>query len=169
MQAVLEDPYILLYDGRISTAQELLQVLTKANSENKPILIIAEDFGDEALATLIVNKMRGIVQVCAVKAPDFGERKTLILEDMAIITGGQVISKDKGHKLDKFPPAQLSQSLGKARLVTVTKEDITIVDIKESAKNYRNFQGLCSFWNLGFPSNNNSNGMYWCRLLIPIS
>jgi len=96
MQAVLDNPYILLYDGRISTAQELLQVLTKANSENKPLLIVAEDIGDEALATLIVNKMRGIVQVCAVKAPDFGERKTLILEDIAILTGGQVISKDKG-------------------------------------------------------------------------
>ena len=102
MQAVLDNPFILLYDGRISTAQELLQVLTKANSENRPLLIVAEDIGDEALATLIVNKMRGIVQVCAVKAPDFGERKTLILEDIAILTGGQVISKDKGLKLDKL-------------------------------------------------------------------
>ena len=102
MQAVLEDPYIFLYDGRISSAQELLQVLTKANSENKPLLIIAEDIGEEALATLIVNKMRGIVQVCAVKAPDFAERKTLILEDIAILTGGAVASKDKGHKLDKL-------------------------------------------------------------------
>jgi chaperonin GroEL len=111
-----------------------LQVLTKANSENKPLLIIADDFGDEALATLIVNKMRGIVQVCAVKAPDLGERKTLILEDIAVITGGQVISKDKGHKLDKIAPAQLSQFLGKARLSTVSKEDTTIVDGKGSAE-----------------------------------
>jgi len=134
MQAVLDNPYILLYDGRISTAQELLQVLTKANSENKPLLIIAEDIGDEALATLIVNKMRGIVQVCAVKAPDFGERKTLILEDIAILTGGQVISKDKGLKLDKLSTQQLSQFLGTTRLITVSKEETTIIDGKGDEK-----------------------------------
>lgn len=130
MQAVLDNPYVLLYDGRISTAQELLQVLTKANSENRPLLIVAEDIGDEALATLIVNKMRGIVQVCAVKAPDFGERKTLILEDIAILTGGQVISKDKGLKLDKLTTQQLSQYLGTTRLITVSKEETTIIDGK---------------------------------------
>jgi chaperonin GroEL len=130
MQAGLENPYILLYDGRITTAQELLQVLTKANSENRSLLIIAEDIGDEALATLIVNKMRGIIQVCAVKAPDFGERKTLILEDIAILTGGQVVSKDKGHKLDKLTPTQLTDFLGTARMSTVTKEETTIVDGK---------------------------------------
>lgn len=130
MQSVLDNPYILLYDGRISTAQELLQVLTKANSENRPLLIVAEDIGDEALATLIVNKMRGIVQVCAVKAPDFGERKTLILEDIAILTGGQVISKDKGLKLDKLTTQQLSQYLGTTRLITVSKEETTIIDGK---------------------------------------
>jgi chaperonin GroEL len=132
MQAGLDNPYVLIYDGRISTAQELLQVLTKANSENRPLLIISEDIGDEALATLIVNKMRGIVQVCAVKAPDFGERKTLILEDIAILTGGQVISKDKGHKLDKITTAQLDQFLGSARIATVSKDDTTIVDGKGS-------------------------------------
>ena len=132
MQAGLDNPYILIYDGRISTAQELLQVLTKANSENRPLLIISEDIGDEALATLIVNKMRGIVQVCAVKAPDFGERKTLILEDIAILTGGQVISKDKGHKLDKITTAQLDQFLGSARIATISKDDTTIVDGKGS-------------------------------------
>jgi chaperonin GroEL len=132
MQAVLEDPYILIYDGRISTAQELLQALTKANAENKPLLIIAEDIGDEALATLIVNKMRGIVNVVAVKAPDFGDRKTLILEDIAILTGGQVISKNKGHKLDKITTAQFSELFGKARTVNVGKEDTTIIDGKGS-------------------------------------
>jgi chaperonin GroEL len=130
MQAVLENPYILLYDGRISTAQELLQVMTKANSENKPLLVIAEDFGDEALATMIVNKMRGIVQVCAVKAPDFGDRKTLILEDIAVLTGGHLLSKDKGHKLDKITAANLSVYLGTSRLVTVSKDETTIVDGK---------------------------------------
>lgn len=132
MQAGLENPYVLLYDGRISTAQELLQVLTKANAENRSLLIVSEDIGDEALATLIVNKMRGIVQVCAVKAPDFGERRTLILEDIAILTGGQVISKDKGHKLEKLTSAQLDQMLGSARLATVSKEETTIVDGKGS-------------------------------------
>ena len=132
MQAGLDNPYVLLYDGRISTAQELLSVLTKANSENRSLLIISEDIGDEALATLIVNKMRGIVQVCAVKAPDFGESKTLILEDIAILTGGQVISKDKGHKLDKITTQQLSEFLGSARLATVSKDETTIVDGKGS-------------------------------------
>ena len=130
MQAVLEDPFIFLYDGRISSAQELLQVLTKANAENKPLLIVAEDIGEEALATLIVNKMRGIVQVCAVKAPDFAERKTLILEDIAILTGGAVASKDKGHKLDKLTGAQINEFLGRARLVTVSKDETTIIDGK---------------------------------------
>jgi len=130
MQAVLEDPYVFLFDGRISTAQELLQVLAKVNSENKPLLIVAEDIGDEALATLIVNKMRGIVQVCAVKAPDFGERKTLILEDIAILTGAELLSKDKGHKLDKLTTQQVSQVLGKARLITVSKDETTIIDGK---------------------------------------
>lgn len=134
MQCSLEDPYILLYDGRISTAQELVAVLTKANSESKPLLIVAEDIGEEALAVLIVNKMRGVVQVCAVKAPDFGERRTLILEDMAILTGGQVISKDKGHKLDKLTGAQLSEMLGRSRMATITKEDTTIVDGKGAAE-----------------------------------
>lgn len=130
MNAVLDDPYILIYDGRITTASELLNVLQKVNSENKSLLIVAEDIDGEALATLIVNKMRGIVRVAAVKAPDFGERKTLLLEDLAIVTGGQVISKDKGLKLDKMGVAQFSTYLGKARTVTVSKEKTTVVDGK---------------------------------------
>ena len=128
MEAVLEDPYILIYDGRITTAAELLNVLNKVNAENKPLLIVAEDVEGEALATLIVNKMRGIVQVAAVKAPDFGERRTLILEDLAILTGGTVIAKDKGHKLDKISPVQLVTMLGKTRTVTIGKDTTTIVD-----------------------------------------
>jgi chaperonin GroEL len=132
MQAVLDEPYVLIYDGRISTAAELLNVLTKANSENRSLLIVADDIGDEALATLIVNKMRGIVKVAAVKAPDFGERKTLLLEDLAILTGGQLISKEKGLKLDKLTPPQLAAFLGNARTATVTKDNTTVVDGKGS-------------------------------------
>ena len=130
MQAVLEDPYILIYDGRIATAQELIPVLNKVSAENKSLLLVAEDFGDEALATLIVNKMRGIVKACAVKAPDFGERKTLLLEDLAVLTGGQVISKDKGLKLDKLGANQLDLYLGKARTATIEKESTTVIDGK---------------------------------------
>jgi chaperonin GroEL len=133
MQAVLEDAYVLLYDGMIASAQDLLQVLTKANTDNKPVLIVAQEFGEEALAVLIVNKMRGIVKVVAVKAPDFGERKTLLMEDMAILTGGTLLSKEKGHKLDKLAPNVLGQYLGTARRVTVDKDTTTIVDGKGDA------------------------------------
>jgi chaperonin GroEL len=130
MQAVLEDPYILIYDGKITTASELLNVLQKVNGENKSLLIVAEDIDGEALATLIVNKMRGIVKVCAVKAPELGDRRTLVLEDMAIITCGEVISKDKGYKLDKLQPQQLHSFLGKARSVNIGKDKTTIIDGK---------------------------------------
>lgn len=134
MQAVLADPYVLIYDGRITKASDVLNALSKANSDQKPILIVAEDIEDEALATLIVNKMRGIVSVVAVKAPDYGDRRTLILEDLAVLTGGQVISKNKGHKLEKLTPAQLVEMMGVARSVTVAKETTTVVDGKGTAE-----------------------------------
>jgi len=128
MSAILDDPYILIYDGRITQAAELINVLNKASGESKPILIVAEDIDGEALATLIVNKMRGTIQAVAVKAPDFGDRRTMALEDLAIVTGGQVLSKNKGHKLDKLQPIQFAELLGSARKVSVTKETTTIID-----------------------------------------
>ena len=124
MQAQLDEPYILLYDGRISAVTELLPILEAVSQQNKSLLIIAEDIDGEALAAMIVNKMRGILKCCAVKAPDFGERRTHILEDMAALTGGTLISKQKGHRLGKLTIS----SLGSARGVTVEKEKTTIVD-----------------------------------------
>ena len=130
MSAILDDPYVLIYDGRITQASELINVLNKASGESKPILIVAEDIDGEALATLIVNKMRGTVRVVAVKAPEFGDRRTMALEDLATVTGGQVLSKNKGHKLDKMQPIQFNELLGSARKVTVEKETTTIIDGK---------------------------------------
>ena len=130
MKAILDNPLVLLYDGVIGTAAELFNVLQKANAENQSLLIVAEEFGEEALATLLINKGRGTVKACAVKAPDFGDRRTLLLEDMATLTGGQVISPKKGMKLEKVNSTALNQCLGKARLVTITKENTTIVDGK---------------------------------------
>ena len=130
MTAILDDPYILIYDGRITQASELINVLNKASGESKPILIVAEDIDGEALATLIVNKMRGTVKAVAVKAPEFGDRRTMALEDLATVTGGQVLSKNKGHKLDKMSPIQFNELLGSARKVSVEKETTTIIDGK---------------------------------------
>ena len=124
MQAQLDDPYILLYDGKINAVKELLPILESVSQQNKSLLIIAEDIDGEALAAMIVNKMRGILKCCAVKAPDFGERRTHILEDMATLTGGTVISKQKGMRLDKMS----FDHLGTARGVTIEKEKTTIVD-----------------------------------------
>jgi chaperonin GroEL len=134
MSSILNDPYIFIYNGNINRASEIVNVLQVANTENKPLLIVADDIGGEALATLIVNKMRGIVNVCAVKAPDFGDRRTLALEDLALITGGKVLSKDKGHKLEKINPIQIKESLGEARSVNVFKEKTTIIDGKGDAE-----------------------------------
>jgi len=128
MTTVLDNPYILIVNNRISIANSLLNVLNKVSSEDKSLLIVAEDLDGEALATLIVNKMRGIIKVCAVKAPEFGDRRTMALEDLAIVTGGQVISKDKGHKLDKMTPVMFNEFLGSARKVTIGKDTTTVVD-----------------------------------------
>ena len=124
MAAVLDNPYILIYDGRITQAKELLPVLEAVSSENKSLLVIAEDIDSEALATLIVNKMRGTLKVAAVKAPDFGDRRKLILEDIAIMTGGTVVSSEKGMKLTRLD----WNWFGKARKANVQKESTTIID-----------------------------------------
>jgi len=126
MSAVLDNPYILIADQRFTTVKELLPVLEGVSGTGRSLLIIAEDIDNEALATLVVNKMRGTLSVCAVKAPDFGDRRKLILEDIATLTGGEVFSKEKGMKLDKFS----WDWFGEARKVTVTKETTTIVDGK---------------------------------------
>ena len=124
MSCVLKDTAILFYNGRITTVKDLLPLLENLSQQAKSLLIVAEDIDGEALATLIVNKMRGILNVCAVKAPDFGDRRTLLMQDMATLTGGQLVDKEKGMKLDKFD----LNWLGECRTVTVTKEQTTIVD-----------------------------------------
>jgi chaperonin GroEL len=131
MSATLHDAYILIADHRFTQVKELLQILEGVSQKGKSLLIIAEDVDGEALATLIVNKMRGTLKVVAVKAPDFGERRKLILDDIAVLTGGTVFDKDKGMKLDKFN----WEWFGEAKTVTVTKEQTTIIDGKGTEEN----------------------------------
>ncbi len=124
MQAVLQNPLILITDKKIHQVKELLPILEACSSQNKNLLIIADDIGGEALSTLVVNKMRGILGVAAVNAPEFGDRKKAMLEDIAILTGGTVVSGEKGMRLDKFN----ADWLGSANKVTVGKDTTTIID-----------------------------------------
>jgi len=124
MTCTLEDTLILIADKKFTQVKELLPILEAVSNQNKSLLIVAEDIDNEALATLIVNKVRGTIKVAAVKAPDFGDRRKLLLEDMAIMTGGQVFNEQKGMKLEKFTWDWFGQS----RIVTVTKDQTTIVD-----------------------------------------
>jgi chaperonin GroEL len=128
MTCTLNDVYVLVADHKFTQVKDLLPILEGVSNTNKSLLIIADDIDNEALATLIVNKMRGTLKVCAVKAPEFGERKKLILEDIATLTGGEVFTKEKGMKLEKFS----WDWFGEARVATIGKDKTTIVDGKGS-------------------------------------
>ena len=124
MEAIMDDPYVLITDRKISSIADILPVLEQVVKQGKQIVIIAEDLDGEALATIVVNKLRGTFKALAVKAPGFGDRRKAMLEDIAILTGGTVISEEIGRKLDSVT----LEDLGRARQVRSTKEETTIVD-----------------------------------------